>query len=162
MLALAYAVWIVLNGKITGEILLLGAPIAFLAWVFAKGFLSWNLKKELCFYTMLPLIAAYLLLLIMEIIKASVSVMGYVLTGADPEGVMVEFSSGLRSSFANAVLANSITLTPGTITVTEKRGRFLVCCLSPRYREGIEDICFIKHLRLMEKTYNVMVGEGKK
>ena len=58
MLALAYAVWIVLNGKITDEILLLGAPIAFLAWVFAKGFLSWNLKKELCFYTMLPMIAA--------------------------------------------------------------------------------------------------------
>ena len=137
MLALAMTVWIILNGKVNAEILLIGIPIVFFGWVFAKSYLGWNIKKELCLYRLLPMIVKYLIVLVAEIIKSSVSVMGYVLTGANPEGVMVEFSSGLRSPVANAILANSITLTPGTIAVSESRGRFLVCCLSPKYREGI-------------------------
>ena len=72
MLALAMTVWIILNGKVNAEILLIGIPIVFFGWVFAKSHLGWNIKKELCLYRLLPMIVKYLIVLVAEIIKSSV------------------------------------------------------------------------------------------
>ena len=162
MLALSFAVWIILNGRVDGEIVLFGLLVAGVAWLFAKGSLGWSLKKEMCFYRLMPMAVHYLLVLVKEIVVSSVSVAGYVLAGTDPEGVMVEFSSGLRTPVANAILANSITLTPGTITVREKGGRLLVCCLAPKYREGIEQLVFTEHLRRMETACARILGEEER
>ncbi len=159
MALMAYLVWIVLNGKVTLEILLIGLPIAAAAWLFARSYMGWSAKKELCLYRLLPQIVSYLALLVWEVVKASVSVMKYILAGDNPDGVMVSFQSGLRTPIANTVLANSITLTPGTITVSEKNGRFEVCCLCPAYAEGIEEICFIGRLRAIEQSLAAIMEE---
>ena len=48
-------------------------------------------------------------------------------------------------------LANSITLTPGTITVSLKDDTYEVHCLDKGLSEGIEDSCFVKLLKEMEE-----------
>lgn len=91
----------------------------------------------------------YVIVLIIEIIKANISVLPYVF-GRTPEGVTVEFDSPLTGDTANAVLANSITLTPGTITVDARDGHFTVHCLAPAFADGIESSVFVRQLLKME------------
>ena len=52
---------------------------------------------------------------------------------------LVMFHTSLRSEAAQVLLAQSITLTPGTVTVDVSKGRFIVHCLSEKSREGIEE-----------------------
>ena len=65
----------------------------------------------------------------------------------NPDPVLVEFHSGLKDAFSNVVLANSITLTPGTFTVVQKDDFFVVHCLRPEFAEGIEESSFVRLLR---------------
>lgn len=52
---------------------------------------------------------------------------------------LVEFETTLVSERAQVTLAQSITLTPGTVTVDASDGKFLIHCLSRTTRQGIED-----------------------
>ena len=66
---------------------------------------------------------------------------------AQPEPLLVEFHSGLKRESLNVILANSITLTPGTITVFQEEDHFVVHALRREYAEGIENSVFIRLLR---------------
>ena len=57
---------------------------------------------------------------------------------------------GLKTDTARVVLANSITLTPGTITVTLEGDEFVVHCLDKELADGIENSVFVALLRRME------------
>ena len=49
------------------------------------------------------------------------------------------------------LLANSITLTPGTITVSVEGNRFCVHCLDWELADGVEDSVFVELLKEMEE-----------
>ncbi len=66
------------------------------------------------------------------------------------EPQLVHFTSGLKSEFARVVLANSITLTPGTITVSLEGNEFYVHCLDKEFAEGLENSIFEELLKKME------------
>ncbi len=51
---------------------------------------------------------------------------------------MIEFKSRLKSDVSRTTFANSITLTPGTITVyTGVMGKFVVHCIDDKSGEGL-------------------------
>ena len=56
----------------------------------------------------------------------------------------------LKSETAKVMLANSITLTPGTITVSLEDDTLLVHCLDKTLSEGMEDSEFVKMLEKLE------------
>lgn len=143
-------IWFVFNGRITFQICLFGVLACAGVWLLLKYLFRWNLKKELRLYKLAPFILWYALVLLWEILKANAAVIRLIFSRRRPEGVLVTFNSGLRSPIANAALANSITLTPGTITVSEEDGLFTVHCLCEDYAEGIEELVFTKLLRRME------------
>ena len=91
---------------------------------------------------------ALIMTLISEIFKASFTVAKLAF---DPEGktdpVIIEFHSGLPTDFQNVLLANSITLTPGTFTLIQEGDRFVVHCLRREYANGMGDSKFIELLR---------------
>ncbi len=53
----------------------------------------------------------------------------------DPQ--IIEFDTSLRSDFALVTLANSITLTPGTITIDIKDGKFLVHAIAKKPADAL-------------------------
>ncbi len=53
----------------------------------------------------------------------------------DPQ--IIEFDTSLRSDFALVTLANSITLTPGTITIDIKDGEFLVHAIAKKPADAL-------------------------
>jgi len=64
---------------------------------------------------------------------------------------VVKFKTNLKKDLSKTILANSITLTPGTITIEVKGDEFTVHCLSEKNIEGIINSKFEKILLKIEE-----------
>lgn len=151
MLLLFFLVWVIFNGRLTLEIALFGVAVAGAVFAFVCKFMDYSLRKELCFYKRMPAFARYLYCLIKEIIMANIVVSRMILTRKEQmEPVIVHVHTDLKSETARVILANSITLTPGTITVSMTEDDLLVHCLDKSLSEGMEDSVFVRLLKKME------------
>ncbi|MDO4519258.1 MAG: Na+/H+ antiporter subunit E [Eubacteriales bacterium] len=152
MLILFMLTWIIFNGAVTGEILAIGAGVSILLYVFMCFFMDFSFRKDLILVQRSFYFLKYLVVLIVEILKANVDVLGRVISMQSvQEPVLVSFRTTLKSKFARVILANSITLTPGTITVSLKDDILMVHCLDKSLAEGLEDSVFVKMLTKMER-----------
>ena len=151
MLLLFFLVWVIFNGRLTLEIALFGVAVAGAIFAFVCKFMDYSLRKELCFYKRMPAFVQYLYCLIKEIITANLVVSRMILTRKEQmEPVIVHVHTDLKSETARVILANSITLTPGTITVSMTEDDLLVHCLDKSLSEGMEDSVFVRLLKKME------------
>ena len=152
MLVLFFLAWIIFNGQITPEIIAFGIAVSLALFAFVCKYMDYSLRRELRLYRMLPMLAQYLFLLIREIIQANLSVSRMILTRKETmEPVLVHVKTNLKSEAAKVLLANSITLTPGTITVSMTGQTLLVHCLDKSLSTGMEDSAFVSLLEKMEK-----------
>lgn len=153
MLLLFFLAWVVFNGRLTLEIALFGVAVAGAVFAFVCRFMDYSLKKELHFYKLIPAFAQYLYYLIKEIVSANMIVSRMILTRREQmEPVLVHVPTDLKTETARVILANSITLTPGTITVSLTDDKLLVHCLDKSLSEGMEDSIFVRLLRKMEEV----------
>lgn len=152
MFFLIFAVWLILNGKVTAEICLFGVGISAALVFFMCRFMDYSLKKEILMFWLSPLLIRYFGVLVKEIVKANVSVLKIIISpGLQPEPALVFFDTDLKTGVAKTMLANSITLTPGTITVSVEGSRFCVHCLDKELAEGMEESAFVELLKEMEE-----------
>ena len=151
MYLLFLAVWLILNGKITVEILIFGLVISAVMFGFMCRFLDYNVRKEIMLFRLTPFFARYFWVLVKEIVKANVCVLKFILSPEiQTEPAFVYFDTDFRTGTAKMLLANSITLTPGTITVSVEGDRFCVHCLDQELADGVEDSVFVELLKEME------------
>ncbi|MCI9533208.1 MAG: Na+/H+ antiporter subunit E [Lachnospiraceae bacterium] len=151
MFFLIFIVWLILNGKVTVEICLFGVGISAALIFFMCRFMDYSLRKEWLLFRLSPLLIRYFWVLVKEIVKANVSVMKIILSPElQPEPALVFFDTELRTGMTKMMLANSITLTPGTITVSVEGNRFCVHCLDRELAEGMEESVFVELLEEME------------
>ena len=144
--------WIILNGKITWEILLLGVVFAIAVYAFANKFLglTWNREKKFWKYFLWGL--QYLAVLMKEIVMANITVLKITLSPKKKvHPVLVKFPAPLKSHLLQVILADSITLTPGTITVRLYEEKFEVHCLDESMAHGLDDSIFVKMLKRWEE-----------
>ncbi|CCZ59381.1 Na+/H+ antiporter subunit E [Hungatella hathewayi] len=150
---LFFAVWVILNGKVTAEICIFGVLISSALFYFMCRYMEYSLKKELLLFRLVPLFIRYFGVLVKEIVKANVCVLKIILSPElQPEPAFVYFDTAFQTGLAKVLLANSITLTPGTITVSVEDDRFCVHCLDKELAEGMEDSVFVKLLEEMEEV----------
>ena len=152
MLLLFFLVWIIFNGAITTEIYIFGVVVAFLMFGFVCKFMDYSWRKEKLLIQRSGYFLLYLGNLLIEIVRANVSVCHFVLSDRDEiHPVMVSFHTTLKSGLARVILTNSITLTPGTITVSLQGDEVIVHCLDRSLAEGMENSSFVKMLEHMER-----------
>ncbi len=156
MFILLFVIWLVFNGRITLEIVLFGLAIAALVYLFLCKFLHYSIRKDIAYMKKAVYLIGYFFVLLWEIVKANFVAIPLLLTHKyELEPVIVTFDVKLKSEFTRVLLANSITLTPGTITVEEKDGHYEVHCLDKSLAEGIDSSVFVKLLKKID-------GEGTK
>jgi multicomponent Na+:H+ antiporter subunit E len=151
MYLLLLILWLVLNGRITPELLLLGLGVVLLLGAALWGLFGYTPRRELKILRCVPLALAYLAVLLWQIVKANFTVIRLIFSPAkrlDP--VLIRVRVDLKTSLARYILANSITLTPGTITVRSEDGVLTVHCLSASLMEDVENGVFVRLLRRME------------
>ncbi len=153
MYVLFLVLWIIFNANFTWEIFFIGAIISAALYWFVCKFMEYSPKKDLQGFLKLGKIIKYTVILIVEIIKANWQVIYFILTSKyEVEPKLVKFRTDLKKDSSKAILANSITLTPGTITVTLTGNEYVVHCLDKELAEGMQDSVFVKQLRAMEKS----------
>lgn len=152
MLLLFFCVWIIFNGTMTAEIAVIGAVIVLLMFTFICRFMDYSLRQEILLYKKSICLMHYILILGMEIMKANMAVIQLITSNSEVvEPVMVRVHTNLKSNFCRVLLANSITLTPGTITVSLDGDEYVVHCLDKSLSEGMEESVFVKMLEKLER-----------
>lgn len=144
--------WIVCNGKVTVEILLVGMILCLGLYIFVCKFMDYRSKTDWNILKKLFQGLQYIAVLVWEIVKANAMVLRYIFTlKEEVEPRLVSFDVDLKTQNARVALANSITLTPGTITVDLQGKHYVVYCLDKELAVGLEDSHFVKRLQKMEE-----------
>lgn len=147
-----FLVWVIFNGQITLEITIFGLAVAAVVYAFTCKFLDWSPAKDMILIKKGGRLLAYVGLLIWEIIKANMAMIRMtVAPDIEPDPVIVKIHTKLQSKTARVLLANSITLTPGTITVSLEDDELMVHCLDRSFSEGLEDSSFEQALLKLEE-----------
>jgi multicomponent Na+:H+ antiporter subunit E len=134
-----FAFWLVLSGKFDLFHLTLGALSSLLVARMSADLLFFELDKKGRLGETVRFLA-YIPWLIMEIFKSTIHVAWLALHPAMRERIdprIVTFRTRLKSDMARVALANSITLTPGTITVRVEEDVFTVHALSDKTAAGL-------------------------
>ena len=150
MILFLWVLFVVLNGRLTLEIALFGAAIAAAVFMFMCAYLDWSLQKELGLYRRVPKLVAYFARLWVEIVKANWATLGRIYSRRAPRSAIVTLRPELKAHWQRQTLANSITLTPGTITLECDDERLVVHCLDESMAEGLEDWPLEEDIRKME------------
>lgn len=135
-----FAAWLLMSGHYTPLLIGLGIISCLLATWLADR-IGGTDEEGLPLHIMARL-PAYLVWLVKEIIMSNIATGRLILFGrARP--VMFETAASQSSSGGLVTYANSITLTPGTVTIEVKdaesdRSRFLVHALDPSFAEDVE------------------------
>ena len=138
MILFMWALFVALNGRLTLEIALFGLGIALAVFAFMCLFLDWGIGREVRLLLRGPKLAIYALRLWLEIAKANFETLRFIYAGKRPESVIVTIRPALNKRWQRWLLANSITLTPGTITMECDDDKMVVHCLDRSMAGGLE------------------------
>ena len=153
MYVIFFLIWIIFNGQFTLEIAAFGLVIAGAVYWFICKFMDYNPRSDLILCKRFFLLLHYIFILLKEILKANAAVFKMVYSAKyQLEPAVVHFTTTLNSTFARILLANSITLTPGTITVSLNDNEYVVHCLDKELAQDIDSSIFVK---LLERIENV-------
>ena len=163
MFLLFLIIWIILNGRLTPEVFGIGLALCVPLGFFFSHFMKYSIRTELRLLSRLSWAVRYIIVLLREIIKANFEVLRLILSAKyEPEPVLLSFRTDIKKNSERVILANSITLTPGTITVDlSKDGKYLVHALDRDIAKGVEDSAFLHMiLELQNGTAKVVASEA--
>jgi multicomponent Na+:H+ antiporter subunit E len=137
---LLFVLWMVLSGMYDAFHLSLGAFCCGLVVWLSEGLVPPEVRRFRSFRAVVGL-ALYIPWLVWEIAKANFHMLRIVFHPRMYDLInprVVHFKTGLRSNLGLTFLANSITMTPGTITVSiDRRGYVSVHAIDDQSAEGV-------------------------
>ena len=145
--------WVVLNGRVTVEVVAIGVFVSIIMSLFTYRIIGAGPKNELLVWKkygayFVPFAAT----LIVSVIKANFQMMRLVLSPkAKVSPQIVYFESPVKTDFARMLLTYSIMLTPGTFIFELEDGRFGVHAIEKGMTEGINDTNVVHKLRIIER-----------
>lgn len=152
MYFLYFLLWIIFNGNITVEICIFGLVIAAAIFAFTCKFMDYSVQREVQNLKKIFKFFYYCCVLVVEIVKANFAVIHMILSEKEElEPTLVSFRSDMKTPTCRAFLANAITLTPGTITVSLEESEYVVHCLDKELAQGMDQSVFVKLLKDLEK-----------
>lgn len=152
MFILFFAVWVLLNGKINWEVATFGAVISALLYLFCCRFMHYSPKRDMYNFKRLPKLFAFFLTVVGEIFRSAFALLPYIYSHKEPDPVVAGFKTErVKTETGRVLLANAITMTPGTITGSLKDGEYLVHCLDRSMAEGLDESVFVEKLERWEE-----------
>ena len=139
--------------RLGAEVVVAGVIVSIVVYRFACVHMRYRPTTDRKILRNLTLGLQYALILVWETAKANVAVFRIVFSPTiEIEPRLVFFRTVLKTNVARVALANSITLTPGSITIALNDGLFCVYCMSGKIAEGIEDSVFVRQLQKFESN----------
>ena len=152
--AILFLLWIVFSGRFDGFHITLGLISSAIVAVFSGDLLFTSDEPRDILRLWLRMLA-YIPWLLYQIFLANLHVMYLVFHPKMKELInpqIIEFDSQLKDDFARTTFANSITLTPGTITVNVTAlGRFSVHCIDDKSGQSLPGDMELKIARVFRE-----------
>ena len=152
MFVILLALWLVFAGSVTLTNPLLGALVAGLITLFCTKFMGYSTKRFYRGFSKADEIAVYLLYLLKEIVRENFDVLRFIYRKGQPKPMLVRFNGGMQQEALRVLVANSITLTPGTYTVKLEGDEYAVHALDEYFQVDIEYSAFFKMARKVEEA----------
>ena len=144
--------WLILNARVTFEIVASGIVVAALVGLLFYRFIGLSPKTELKALKKVGLIFVYFGMLMIDVIKANANMIRLVLSRNIVTNPQIKyFDSPVRSDIAKMALTCSINLTPGTVFIELEDNKFGVHAIDAKFLVGLEgDWHIVKMLRKIE------------
>lgn len=142
--------WIVLSENANVETICIGIIISLLVRSLNKDLMCSN--RQLNFKKSIVKWLSYTIILIKEIIVSNFNVAKIVLSPRiviSPQ--IVTINTKIKSDFLKTIFANSITLTPGTLTISMDSDKITVHCLKEEFASGLTNSIFEKIILEVEE-----------
>lgn len=157
-----FSFWLVLSRHYELHYLVIGAICALIVTVLTNDFLFSDRRSDkgrgpniASMIVFLFRVFIYILWLLVAIVKANLQVAYLILHPKIPIApVLVQFRTRLKKEVSRVTLANSITLTPGTVTADLKKDTYIVHALTPGSAENLVT-------GLMQNKVGTVFGESK-
>ncbi len=145
--------WTVLSERVTIASVIIGLIIAVAIYIYVGD--SYKSLQVLNGIKLFPLWILFLGQLVSAIVIANFQVAYIVLSKSMPiSPSMVEYKTKIKSELLKTILANSITLTPGTMSVDIQEDTLWIHCLNNEYAESLEGNVFEKTLMKIQEVSN--------
>lgn len=150
-ITLFLAFWTVLAERITLSSLVAGLIISVIVYRYWQSALEQT--HPIRGVKQIPLWVLFVLQLVGAIIVANFQVAAIVLSKNLPiQPEIVEYRTHLKTDFLKTVLANSITLTPGTMSVDIQSDVLTIHCLNKAYADSLNGNAFEKTLLRIQEV----------
>jgi multicomponent Na+:H+ antiporter subunit E len=133
-----FVFWILITGSFSPWNIVRGLVVAVVVVLVTKLVFRIQLPEDITPRFLLVRFPVFLAWLGWEIIKANINLALILLRPRlviDPK--IVSFRSALPGDFRNTVLADTITVTPGTLTLDAEDDVLTVHCLAPAHKKGL-------------------------
>ena len=152
MFGILLALWLVFAGSGTVTNLILGALVAGLITLLCTKFMGYDTRRFYRGFSKADEIAVYILYLLKEIVRENFDVLRFIYRKGQPKPRLVSFHGKVQSEPLRVLVANSITLTPGTYTVRLEGDEYAVHALDEYFQVDIEYSAFFKMARKVEEA----------
>jgi len=133
---LGMIVWIILYENLSLYTVISGLLLGAGAALFANIFLTTE-KLTSAYRFNLPMLAVFIFVLLYRIFKAGISAIPDIVKGRCRTSI-IDIETEVPEGMASTTLANSITLTPGTVTIEKTGQKIKVLCLNSKTRDPVE------------------------
>ena len=149
--------WFLWNNTLDVTVILIGVGLSAAVSLFycrkCDLFTEIKLSPKAIIYTFI-----YVFVFLWELLKSNLDIARIVLTPSLPINPgIIEAKTKLKSKMGRLILANSITLTPGTFTIDIIEDTFYIHCVDVTCEEGIE-VAAKNIITKFEKYLEVMYG----
>jgi len=153
MALIFWAFWIIITGSLHYQQLLVGALSAlFIAW-YNNELLFRSDERSLLDMKALWLYFRYAFHLLIAILQANIQVVVLVLDPRMPISPgMIRFPRTFKKDLNKVILGNSITMTPGTLTVLVEEDEFVVHAITRKNAENVVEWELADELSEIEKA----------
>ena len=136
-----FGFWVIASETLDLQHVLVGAVVAYLIELFNRDFLKdFHFLGKEHFVKKIIILSTVFLTLIKDMIIANIQVAMIVLSPKMPISPgIVTFKTNLKSPLARTLLANSITLTPGTLTIEVEEDIFVVHYLTEANADDVRN-----------------------
>ncbi|OUW19805.1 MAG: hypothetical protein CBD18_00140 [Opitutales bacterium TMED158] len=152
-------IWIVFSGKLDAAHLTMGVLSAGFVAAISSSFLFEDRSQALgARVRQAILLPGYLLWMLYQILLSNIHILRLALSAGklpDVQPSIVRVKTTLKTDFGKWMLANSITLTPGTITIEIEGDELLIHSISQETTEGVLDDSMERRIAQIFEPENV-------
>jgi multicomponent Na+:H+ antiporter subunit E len=148
---LLLAFWLILSPAVSVQSVAIGIIVSILVVLYSQDIVF--SEAEITIYSLgkLKIFIHYMYILLVEIVKANIDVAKVVLSPSMPVSPsFIKVHAVFNNDFNKVIYANSVTLTPGTLTVDVRGNDYIIHALTDAAAEGMNNSILEQYVRKLE------------